>query len=297
MLKGIHFLLTYCCTYECDHCFLYSSPHATGTFNLSQVKAILREACKIGTISRIFFEGGEAFLFYPLLMEGVKAARESGFEVGIVSNSYWAISPEDAELWLKPLMACGLTDISLSEDAFHSGEVDDEKPRNALAAAQKLGLEAGTICIQAPKLDEKSTGEKGEPVIGGSTMFKGRAAEKLVAGLPTRPGKTFTECEHEDFVLPGRVHVDVFGNVQICQGLSIGNMWETPLAELINSYDPETHPIFGPMIRGGPFQLAREYGIELDGEFVDECHFCFNVRRKLLPRFPQYLAPEQVYGL
>ena len=32
MLTGIHFLLTYSCTSECDHCFLYCSPNAKGTF-------------------------------------------------------------------------------------------------------------------------------------------------------------------------------------------------------------------------------------------------------------------------
>ena len=43
--------------------------------------------------------------------------------------------------------------------------------------------------------------------------------------------------------------------------------------------------------------LATEYGVELVGEFVDECHYCYLVRRALIDRFPQYLTPRQVYGL
>ena len=53
----------------------------------------------------------------------------------------------------------------------------------------------------------------------------------------------------------------------------------------------------GPLSRGGPVALAKEYGVELDAEFVDECHYCTLVRRALIDRFPQYLAPRQVYGL
>ena len=43
-LTGIHFLLTYACTYECDHCFVHSSPFATGTMTLGQVRDVLDQA-------------------------------------------------------------------------------------------------------------------------------------------------------------------------------------------------------------------------------------------------------------
>ena len=67
MLNGIHFLLTYTCLFECDHCFLYSGPGAKGTFTLDQINRVLDEAEKIGSVESIFFEGGEPFLYYPLL--------------------------------------------------------------------------------------------------------------------------------------------------------------------------------------------------------------------------------------
>jgi hypothetical protein len=30
---------------------------------------------------------------------------------------------------------------------------------------------------------------------------------------------------------------------------------------------------------------------------VDECHYCFEVRKALIDKFPEYLAPRQVYGI
>ena len=81
MLNGIHFLLSYQCNSECDHCFVYSGPHAKGTFTLSQIREVLDEAERLGSIKSIYFEGGEPFLFYPIMLEGIKAAREKGFKV------------------------------------------------------------------------------------------------------------------------------------------------------------------------------------------------------------------------
>ena len=59
MLSQIHFLLTYSCNFECDHCFLYCSPKSEGTFTINQIKSVLDEALKIETIDWIYFEGGE----------------------------------------------------------------------------------------------------------------------------------------------------------------------------------------------------------------------------------------------
>ncbi len=134
-------------------------------------------------------------------------------------------------------------------------------------------------------------------MVGGGTLFKGRAAEKLVEGLPGKPIDGFTECAHEELVNPKRVHIDSFGNVMACQGISIGNMWQTPLSELIATYDAKAHPIYGPLVEGGPKLLAETYDVKLEGPIVDECHYCYLTRKALIDRFPEFLAPRQVYGL
>ena len=69
-VTGLHLILTYQCNSECDHCFLYSSPIAKGTFTLSQIRKVLDEAVKSDTIEWIYFEGGEPCLYYPLMLEG-----------------------------------------------------------------------------------------------------------------------------------------------------------------------------------------------------------------------------------
>jgi len=296
MLTGIHFLLTYTCTYECDHCFLYCSPYSEGTFTIDQVRQVLEDARNIPTMEWIYFEGGEAFMYYPLLVEGLRQAKSFGFKTGIVTNCYWATSENDAALWLNPLIQVGLDDLSVSDDEFHHGESAESPAKIAATAAARLGMPSSSICIEKPAISPPADG-KGDPVIGGGALFKGRAVDKLTEGLPTKAPGVFTQCIHEELVAPKRVHIDSFGNAQVCQGVSIGNIWEVPLSRLTSEYDAAAHPICGPLVRGGPDELARTYQVKLENGFVDECHYCFLVRKALIDRFPEYLAPRQVYGL
>ncbi len=299
MLTGIHFLLTYACNFECDHCFLYCGPNAKGTFTLNKLRKAFNEMTKIRTLEWVYFEGGEPFLFYPLMLEGIRIAHGVGLKTGVVTNAYWSTSVEDAALWLKPLCELEVSDLSLSDDLFHHDEEEDNPAKLALTAAKILGMPADTICIEQTTaqtgVDKKQ--EKGAPVIGGGVMFRGRAVEKLTEGLPKRHWKEFTQCPYEDLEDPKRVHVDSYGNVHLCQGLSMGNMWEIPLSTLVKNYNALSHPICGPLVRGGPALLAKEYDVEHEDKYVDECHFCYLVRLALIDRFPQYLTPRQVYGL
>ncbi len=299
MLTGIHFLLSYKCDSECDHCFVYSSPKAKGTFTLDQMKKVFDELAKIETIEWVYFEGGEPFLFYPLMCEGIRIAHDMGFKTGIVTNAYWATSEEDTELWLKPLRDLGLSDISISDDEFHHEEKAASPAKHALNAARKLGMRYGSISIDEPTVAEAVDKEqgKGKPVIGGGAMFRGRAVEKLMEGLPQRPWHELTECPYEDLRDPKRVHLDKYGNIHLCQGLSMSNMWDVPLSKIVKQYDADSHPICRALVNGGPALLAKEHDVQHEAEFVDACHMCYLVRRALINRFPQYLAPRLVYGL
>ncbi len=299
MLTGIHFILTYTCNFECDHCFLYSSPRSQGTFTINQVTGVLDESVKIGTIESIFFEGGEPFMFFPLLIESVKRAGERGFSVGVVTNAYGANSEEDAELWLRPLAESGVSFLNISNDSFHYGEELENPATIALSTAKRLGVANSPICIEPHEIIQSaSTMEgKGQPVVGGGARFRGRAVEKLSDNLPLRLWNELCECPDEDIESPSRMHVDAYGNVQLCQGISMGNMWETPLSQLVSEYSPDSHPICGPLIRGGPAELAKELGVTPETGYIDECHLCYLARKAAIDKYPEYLTPRQVYGL
>ena len=128
-------------------------------------------------------------------------------------------------------------------------------------------------------------------------MYRGRAAEELVPQAALRPWEQFTECPYENLRAPGRVHVDSFGNVHICQGIALGNLFDTPLREICETYDPDAHPITGPLLEGGPVELVRRYGLPHEESYADACHLCDEARRALRERFPEILTPDQMYGM
>jgi hypothetical protein len=267
-----------------------------GTFTIERVEKAIVQGIEAG-IGSIYVEGGEPFIYYPLMLETLRIAKRLNLKRGIVTNCYWATSERDAELWLAPLVDIGLDDLSVSDDEYHSDDLENSPAKIAVKAAKKLGMPAGSICIEPPVVQPQAKHKKGEPVIGGDVIFKGRAVDKLIGDLPRRRYECFTECTQENLENPGRVHLDPFGNVFICQGLSIGNIWEKPLAQIMAAYDPFNHPIIGPLIKGGPAELAKIYGLPEGENYVSDCHLCYLIRKKLIDQFPEYLCPRQVYGI
>lgn len=294
-LDGLHLLLTLKCTAECDHCFVWGSPEQDATMTLYQVELLLEQARDLGTVEWIYFEGGEPFLFYALLLAGVRRARDAGFRVGIVTNGYWATDAADARECLSPL-AGAVQDLSISNDRYHGEAEQTRRAAVVLEAASGLGIPASVIHIAAPGV----TG--GEPVSGtippgtSPVRFRGRAAAILAPGAPKQPWYTFTACPCEDLRNPGRVHVDPEGNVHICQGILIGTAYETGLPRICRDYDPAAHPVTGPLLAGGPAELIDRHGLPLRDDYADACHLCYTARRTLRSQMPEALGPPAVYG-
>jgi MoaA/NifB/PqqE/SkfB family radical SAM enzyme len=295
-ITGLHLLLTYQCTMECDHCFVWGSPKQSGTMTVRDIGEILQQAKEVGSVEWLYFEGGEPFLFYASMSKSIRKAAELGFKVGVVTNGYWATSLEDARENLRPLAGL-LQDLSVSSDLFHYDEKLSRQCQWALAAADESGIPVGVISIAEPDEGEGKQGDSQLP--GGETqvMFRGRAVEKLAPKSPGYSWQQFQECPYEDLRKPGRVHLDALGNVHICQGISIGNFHETHLAEIFETYRAEKHPITSALVQGGPAELARQYGLTPEGRYADACHLCYETRCKLRGVFPEVLGPDQVYGV
>ena len=290
-LSGLHLLLTYQCLFECEHCFVFSNPRQSGVMTLKDVRNILRQAKNLGTVESIYFEGGEPFLYYAVLVRGVQEAAALGFSVGVVTNAYWASAYEDALEWLRPL-AGALEDLSISSDLHHFSQKLSPQAANARQAAQELGIPCGIISVAQPVANDP--GEEPEPAEA-SLMYKGRAAQRLAPQARHTNWTDFRECPYEDFHDPGRMHVDPFGNLFVCQGLMVGNLYKTPLAEIVRAYDPANHPVIGPLSRGGPVELVTTYGLAHEEQYADACHLCDHARRTLRSRFPEVLGPDQLY--
>ncbi|MCB8967844.1 MAG: radical SAM protein [Chloroflexota bacterium] len=280
-LNSLHVLLTYRCNYECDHCFVWGSPQQSGVFTLEQLEEVFQQALAAGYIDEFYFEGGESFVYYPVLVKAVTRAHNLGFATSVVTNGYWATNKDDARTWLECLVHAGLDRLEISCDPFHGETAVSPLNHAAIQVAQDMLLNAGLIALTDPA----------------EVMYRGRAAINLVNGQPRSPWHSFTACPHEDLADPQRIHLDPFGYLHLCQGLVMGNVWERPLADILADYDPQTYPIVRELLAGGPAQLVTTYQLTHDPGYVDACHLCYTARKTLRDQFASVLAPDQMYGV
>jgi len=199
-------------------------------------------------------------------------------------------------VWLKPF-ADLIENLTISSDLYHYCETNSQQVRNAVAAAQALGIPLGTISVAQPEETNAALTVGQIPLGESAVMYKGRATSKLVPRAALQPWKNFNSCPHEDLREPGRCHLDPFGNLHICQGVSLGNIFQRSLKEICSTYHPESHPICGPLLNGGPAALVEEYNLPHEEKYADACHLCYNARLALRGRFPEELTPDQMYGV
>jgi hypothetical protein len=294
-LNGIHLLVTYRCMYSCEHCFVWSSPDLEETMSVGQLRSAIDQAAALGTIDTVFFEGGEPTLLYPVVLEAAAHAWGKGLEFGMVTNCFWATTLEDALLWLRPFKDLGIADLSVSTYPYYGDDaLDETRLRNAIQAAQQLGIPLGVLEVGASARLRDLGVVCGDP---GQVMHRGRAAVDLAPAAARRPAASLTTCPFEDLAEPGRAHLGPDGELQVCQGISAGNVWRRGLADVLDGYHPTRMPVIRELLAGGPWQLANACGLRPERElYADECHLCYELRSRLRERFPDVLAPAVCYG-
>lgn len=289
-LTALHIVLTYQCLFECGHCFIWGSPTESGIFHLDRLDAILDQATALGTIEALCYEGGETFVYYPILIAAVRHAAARRFRTAVITNGYWANSAEQARMWLGRLVDAGLQQIFFVADS-RSGAALEMATHTGLVVAQEMGLATSIIGADARAVGEQS----GAGPAGWPQLACGRVA--LAAGNSApRAWQTFTACPYGELASPGHVHVDPLGDVHLCRGLILGNLFECPLDSLAAHYAPERDPILGPLLAGGPAALVARYGLQPDPVYADPCQLCRHGQALFRSRFPAGLAETPAIG-
>jgi len=295
-LSTIHLLLTHQCLSECDHCYVWGGPRQRGVMSLATVRKTLDQARDMETVERVYFEGGEPFLYYPLMLRGVRIAAMLGYEVGLLTNGFWATSLKDALEWLMPLSGL-VHDLSVSCDAYHNDSGAAPEVEYARAAAARLSIPFTVTKVAGP--EETSAMLLTGQILADtrSLVYRGRAAARLANRSAQQLWSQFSQCECEDLRHIRRLFIDPFENVHICQGIVIGNLGRLRLETICDDYKTLQHPLLGPLLEGGPAELARCHAVSLPQEYyADACHLCYTVRASLRAKFPEILGPDAMYG-
>ncbi len=137
--RTLSLLLTLRCTAECGECGTQSSPRVRSRLPEREAERLIDEAAAEG-YDLVAFTGGEPMLYGVGLRSLVGRSTAHGMPTRMVSNGFWARTPQKAARALDPLVAAGLGELNVSTGDEHARFVPVERVFHAVRAAMDRGL-------------------------------------------------------------------------------------------------------------------------------------------------------------
>lgn len=299
--------MSYRCQYACKHCLYNCGPRWRDWMSPGTLREALTATKAWRHRFRIHLTGGEPFLNFPLLLEGVKTAARLGIPQYVETNAGWCIREEDVTEKFSTLRDAGLNAILISCSPFHAEKIPPIRTLRAIKTALRIFGRENVIvylphCVELIQLfdvDETTPLERyverfglakaGQVLWDGYGIIPGgRSGYRLGHLTQKRPAATFKrENCFSEIIFAHHSHFDLYGNYisWFCGGLTIGD-WHG-LTEILEDFSASRFPpLIAILIKSGPFGLfgmaTREYGYrERPDGYAGKCHLCVDVRRHL----------------
>jgi hypothetical protein len=139
-------LPTNTCTAQCRHCSMNSGPDRQDSLSGEQLEDIIDQLARATATKVIVFSGGESTLLGEDLNRALRRCRRHGIVSRLVTNAYWATSPEAALAKLRELREAGLDELNISTDDYHLPYISLQKIKTAYQAALQLDFRTIVIC-------------------------------------------------------------------------------------------------------------------------------------------------------
>jgi hypothetical protein len=166
-------LPTNTCTAQCRHCSMNSGPDRHDALTGEELENIIDQLCAASDISVIVFSGGETTLLGEHFNRALRRCKKHGVLSRLVTNAFWAHTPEAALEKLRELRTAGLDELNISTDDFHLPYISLQKVKNAYQAAIQLDFVSVVIC-NAYGADSWLTPERLNAEFGGGDDMKRR---------------------------------------------------------------------------------------------------------------------------
>ena len=303
-------IMSYQCQCACKHCLYNCGPRWKDWMSPQTLREALQATQAWHHRFQIHLTGGEPFLNFPLLLEGVRIATELGIPCYVETNAGWCLRKEDVAEKFAALKETGLNAILISCSPFHAEKIPPARTFLAIRKALEVFGRQGvmvymTHCLEQVQLfdAEKTTPieryverfglERAGRLLwdGYSIISGGRSGYALGHLTSKRPAAAFRgqNCFLE-IIHAHHSHFDLYGNYisWFCGGLTVGDWHNLPqvLDDFRNHRFP---PLVNILVHSGPFGLSEmaraEYGYqELPQGYAGKCHLCVDVRRCLYQR-------------
>jgi hypothetical protein len=107
---------------------------------LEQAKAIIKEMAR-SNVTGISFTAGEPLLYYNDICKLIRLCRANSIYSRVVTNGFWARTPDKADQVVSGLLASGLSQVRLSFSRWHQEHIDADNILRAASSCQKNGLD------------------------------------------------------------------------------------------------------------------------------------------------------------
>lgn len=317
-LTGITWITTYDCDLSCRHCFFDTTK--TGRYmDPKMVEMVLSELKYTDKMFWQHLSGGEIFLNPDMLFEIISILRKYfDKSIGISTNGNWYGSLERVDNILAKIKDLGVTGICVSADGFHTSDTNIGIQSELVDAIEKAGMNGHSWIVQTMLEKNVHNAEIENPVHKGiADKVKGHTSLPLAPTfvrsigkgsrvnspkkerIPHKPCMDMCKClgTRSPFN-PAMVWIDPYGNVMICYGIVIGNVYNQSINQILENYRPDMNEVLESLSSGGTYgmyQLAKKYNKNIPEYYYDGCDLCYTARSALMDVFPQILSPLECY--
>jgi len=139
-MRNIAFGYSSRCNIRCGHCVAADAVPDPKKMELATAKEIIRDLAAAG-VTGISFTAGEPFLYFDDLLELVDLCRHHNIYSRIVTNSFWAKTPEATQQRLERLKQGGLCQLRLSFSRWHHQHVPSRNILHAAQGCRQIGID------------------------------------------------------------------------------------------------------------------------------------------------------------
>ncbi|MEN8246629.1 MAG: radical SAM protein [Thermodesulfobacteriota bacterium] len=139
-VRNIAFGYSTRCNIRCGHCVAADASPKAAKMELERAKAVVSEMAR-SNVTGISFTAGEPLLYYDDICKLLPLCRANGIYSRVVTNSYWAKTPDKADRVASGLQASGLSQLRLSFSRWHQEHIDADNIVRAASSCQKHGLD------------------------------------------------------------------------------------------------------------------------------------------------------------
>ncbi len=128
------------CNIKCEHCVAADAIPVNSKMEMAQAKKIIAEMAS-AQVKGVSFTAGEPLIYLDDICELISVCREYEIYTRVVSNSFWAKTPESADRYVVQLKENGLSQIRMSYSRWHQKNIVRRNIVNAAESCKRNGVD------------------------------------------------------------------------------------------------------------------------------------------------------------